>query len=41
MKIVWDETKRLANLKKHGFDFAAPDLDFFRLLLLFQLKTDV
>lgn len=22
MKIVWDEPKRLANLTKHGFDFA-------------------
>lgn len=22
MRIVWDEPKRLANLEKHGFDFA-------------------
>ncbi len=22
MKIIWDEPKRLANLDKHGFDFA-------------------
>ncbi|WP_075290169.1 BrnT family toxin [Pararhizobium arenae] len=22
MKITWDEPKRLANLEKHGFDFA-------------------
>ena len=22
MKIVWDETKRRANIKKHGLDFA-------------------
>ncbi len=22
MKVVWDETKRRANLKKHGLDFA-------------------
>jgi uncharacterized DUF497 family protein len=22
MKIVWDESKRRANIKKHGFDFA-------------------
>lgn len=22
MKIVWDEAKRRANLRKHGFDFA-------------------
>ncbi|KQU76308.1 hypothetical protein ASC75_01410 [Aminobacter sp. DSM 101952] len=27
MKIVWDEPKRLANLEKHGFDFA--DVVFF------------
>ena len=29
MKIVWDEPKRLANLEKHGFDFAdVSDLDW-------------
>lgn len=22
MRLVWDEQKRVANLKKHGFDFA-------------------
>ncbi len=22
MKLIWDETKRLANLAKHGLDFA-------------------
>jgi uncharacterized protein len=27
MNIVWDERKRLANLDKHGLDFA--DVDFF------------
>ncbi|WP_332305738.1 BrnT family toxin [Rhizobium sp. GR12] len=27
MKIIWDEPKRLANIKKHGFDFA--DIDGF------------
>jgi uncharacterized protein len=27
MKIVWDEPKRLANIDKHGFDFA--DVVFF------------
>ena len=27
MKLIWDETKRLANLDKHGFDFE--DVVFF------------
>jgi uncharacterized DUF497 family protein len=27
--IIWDEPKRLANLDKHGLDFALVDLDFF------------
>lgn len=29
MKIVWDEPKRLANLAKHGIDFADIDEGFF------------
>lgn len=29
MKIVWDEAKRLANLAKHGLDFADLDPNFF------------
>jgi uncharacterized DUF497 family protein len=29
MKIVWDEPKRLANLYKHGLDFADLDETFF------------
>ncbi len=29
MKIVWDEPKRLANLEKHGVDFADIGEDFF------------
>jgi uncharacterized DUF497 family protein len=29
MRIVWDEPKRLANLAKHGLDFADLDTDFF------------
>ncbi|TGR70304.1 hypothetical protein EN866_40325, partial [Mesorhizobium sp. M2D.F.Ca.ET.223.01.1.1] len=28
-KIVWDEPKRLANIDKHGLDFAALDDEFF------------
>ena len=26
MKVVWDEAKRSANLRKHGFDFADAEL---------------
>ncbi len=29
MRIVWDEPKRLANLAKHGLDFAELDESFF------------
>jgi len=29
MKIVWDEPKRLANLDKHGLDFAQVNAEFF------------
>lgn len=29
MRIVWDEPKRLANLDKHGFDFADLTMTFF------------
>lgn len=29
MKIVWDERKRLANISKHGFDFADLTEEFF------------
>ncbi len=29
MEIVFDEPKRLANLNKHGVDFATLDLEFF------------
>lgn len=29
MKIVWDEPKRLANLDKHGLDFADLNESFF------------
>jgi uncharacterized protein len=34
MKIVWDEPKRLANLAKHGLDFADLDESFFETALL-------
>ncbi|MHB0952858.1 MAG: BrnT family toxin [Allorhizobium sp.] len=29
MEIVWDERKRLANIDKHGLDFADLTLEFF------------
>jgi uncharacterized DUF497 family protein len=29
MKIVWDEPKRLANIEKHGLDFAVLVDEFF------------
>jgi uncharacterized DUF497 family protein len=29
MLITWDEPKRLANLDKHGLDFALVEIDFF------------
>ena len=34
MKIVWDEPKRLANLEKHGLDFADLDEAFFENALV-------
>lgn len=38
MLIVWDEPKRLANLDKHGLDFALVDLDFFAGAVVIQAK---
>jgi len=29
MKVVWDEPKRLANIDKHGLDFADLSFEFF------------
>ena len=34
MKIVWDEPKRLANLAKHGLDFADLNETFFDTALV-------
>jgi uncharacterized DUF497 family protein len=34
MKIVWDEPKRLANLDKHGLDFADLNETFFDTALV-------
>jgi uncharacterized protein len=30
MRIVCDEFKRAENIRKHGYDFAAVELDFFQ-----------
>ena len=34
MKIVWDEPKRLANLAKHGIDFADIGSEFFETAVI-------
>ncbi|TFV42622.1 hypothetical protein E4K66_01080 [Bradyrhizobium frederickii] len=36
MKIIWDESKRLANLDKHGMDFADLNDRFFDTALVLQ-----
>jgi len=52
MEIVWDEPKRLANIAKHGLDFADLTSDFFleahveaakegRFLAIGRLKGEV
>lgn len=39
MKIIWDETKRIANIEKHGLDFADLSLDFFLASLVVPAKN--
>jgi uncharacterized DUF497 family protein len=39
MKIVWDEPKRLANLDKHGLDFADLNETFLIALWFCALAT--
>ena len=39
MKIVWDEPKRLANLAKHGLDFADLNETFFDNALVIPSHT--
>lgn len=34
--ILWDETKRISNLTKHGLDFADLTPEFFESAILFQ-----
>lgn len=39
MKIVWDHPKRLANIAKHGLDFATLTEDFFADALVISAKS--
>lgn len=38
MLIVWDEPKRLANLAKHGMDFAALSLEYFEAARVIEAR---
>jgi uncharacterized protein len=38
MQIVWDEFKRIENIRKHGYDFAAVELDFFQTAVIIPAK---
>lgn len=38
MIITWDEPKRLANLAKHGMDFANLGLEFFASATIYPVK---
>jgi uncharacterized DUF497 family protein len=38
MRIVWDETKRQANIDKHQLDFADLEASFFEQALIFPAK---
>ena len=40
MQIVWDEPKRLANLVKHGMDFADLDETFFANAFIAEVKKN-
>lgn len=40
MNIVWDEPKRLANLDKHGLDFADLNEAFFENALILPAKKN-
>ncbi|MDE2332637.1 MAG: BrnT family toxin [Bradyrhizobium sp.] len=39
MKIVWDSPKRLANIAKHGMDFATLTEDYFANALVVSAKS--
>jgi len=40
MEIVWDEPKRLANIARHGMDFADLDTAFFEGSVTIRAKFD-
>jgi uncharacterized protein len=40
MRLIYDETKRLTNLAKHGFDFADLDVEFFASAKVISAKGD-
>ncbi|HTV70514.1 MAG TPA: BrnT family toxin [Rhizobiaceae bacterium] len=39
MRILWDETKRVSNLKKHGLDFADLTIEFFDDAAIYSAKN--
>jgi len=39
MKIVWDPPKRIANIAKHGLDFAALTEEFFADAVIVSAKS--
>ncbi|MGN7755695.1 BrnT family toxin [Sinorhizobium sp. 22678] len=39
MKVIWDEPKRIANIEKHGLDFADLSLEFFLASLVVPAKN--
>jgi len=39
VKIIWDQPKRVANIAKHGLDFAASTEDFFDDALVISAKS--
>ncbi|UDU18829.1 BrnT family toxin [Sinorhizobium meliloti] len=39
MEIIWDEPKRIANIEKHGLDFADLSLEFFLASLVVPAKN--
>lgn len=40
MRILWDEPKRLANIDKHGRDFAGLTMEFFAGALVRPTRDD-
>ena len=38
VEILWDEPKRIANLDKHGLDFAALTVEFFETSTVYPAK---